>query len=61
MSNWNNERKCETCGKITRKRKHAKCPECGGNLTRNDIQIEPAIISDSASYYPDTFSYPAIE
>lgn len=60
MSNWNNERKCETCGKITRKRKHKKCPECGGNLTQSDIQIKSEIISDSACHHPNAFSYPTI-
>ena len=55
MSNWNNERKCETCGKITRKRKHINCPECGGNLILiNDIKIETI----SSAYYPANDNYP---
>jgi hypothetical protein len=32
MGNWNYERKCNDCGRITRKRKHKKCPGCGGEF-----------------------------
>ena len=56
MSNWNNERKCETCGKITRKRKHINCPECGGKLTQN-IQTKTATNTNSEQYSPVIYAH----
>lgn len=37
MGNWV-ERKCVLCKFTTRKRKHIKCPNCGGELTELTTQ-----------------------
>lgn len=64
MSNYQKERICRNCGKITKKRKHIQCPLCGGVLSSNNKisnNAKPIITSDAIYYSQTTAEYPIID